>query len=123
MIFFFISFLIYGSFTAFNKSNEATRVSYYQVDKRQTSIQYKFFYFMYINVHVNVSQQLTLYQGSTVYGKVRDGKDQLFQSMKFSTLYRLKWMVKWLNARGIMILIKCKHVNREVEGSRPADII
>ena len=35
----------------------------------------------------------------------------------------IEWMVKWLNARGIMILIKCKHVNREVEGLSPADII
>ena len=35
----------------------------------------------------------------------------------------IEWMVKWLNARGIMILIKCKHVNRQVEGSSLADII
>ena len=32
-------------------------------------------------------------------------------------------MVKWLNARGIMILIKWKQVNREVPSSNPADII
>ena len=31
-------------------------------------------------------------------------------------------MVKWLNIMGIMILIKCKHVNREVDGSIPDDI-
>ena len=28
-----------------------------------------------------------------------------------------------IRKRGIMILIKCKHVNPEVEGSSPADII
>ena len=32
-------------------------------------------------------------------------------------------MVKWLNARGIMILIRWKQVNREVRSSNPADII
>ena len=32
-------------------------------------------------------------------------------------------MVKWLNARGIMILIKWKQVNRGVPSSNPADII
>ena len=32
-------------------------------------------------------------------------------------------MVKWLNVPGIMILIKSKQVNREVEILNPADII
>ena len=41
----------------------------------------------------------------------------------YGYIFLIEWMVKWFNARGIMILIKCKYVNREVEGSSSADII
>ena len=37
-----------------------------------------------------------------------------------NTKSEIDGLVKLLNARGIMILIKCKQVNREVDGSSPS---
>ena len=50
---------------------------------------------------------------------IRDLIQVYFFDLICPIVWSIEWMVKWLNTRAIMILIKCIQVNWEVDGSSP----